>query len=170
MGLLEGCAYLFGNIQPDILFRTYLSGTAPGDECRGHNYKTAMMRIGKMTREMMADGISAAYTLGKITHYAADIFTYPHNPDLFHDTLLNHMKYERKLDDCLQSSLERGVWKSFEISSNPENFLEDKHAEYLGAEISPDNDLEYIVPSALALRRAFAFIPSRFRAVAGNLR
>ncbi len=170
MGVLEGLAYLFGNVQPDILFTSYLSDVAPGDECRGHNYRTAMLRIRRLATSLVPDGITAAYTLGKITHYAADIFTYPHNPDIFHDTLLCHMKYERVLDEQLEAALDGKLADSFEFIGNAEEFLESLHSRYILEEHSVSNDISYIIPAALALRKAYSFEPGRIRALSGNLR
>ena len=77
LGLIESVAYLFGSIQPDICFISYFKGVAPGDESRGHNFSTAIRRIEDMEISQVPDGITAAYMLGKITHYAADSFTCP---------------------------------------------------------------------------------------------
>ena len=46
------------------------------------------------------------YTLGKLTHYLADAFTYPHN-DHFSDSLMDHHRYESDLRLYLE-----GTWPS----------------------------------------------------------
>lgn len=158
MGIIESIAYLYGNIQPDVCFFSYLRNVAPGDEKRGHNYSTALGRIDSMEDSLVPDGIVAAYTLGKITHYAADIFTFPHNPSIFHGTLKEHMKYERKLDRQLQEMLEE------DIEFMPENFLsgitsalEELHGEYEKNEPSTMNDISFIIYAALLLRTSFSY-------------
>ena len=158
MGMLESIAYLFGNIEPDICIFSYFSGTEPGDEGRGHNYKTAMTRIRKLEMSLVPDGIAAAYKLGKITHYAADIFTHPHNPELFHGTLREHMAYERKLDTAFESFLKSGA----EVSSSDSlcivsEDLERLHEKYEKLRVSVRNDILHIMLAATMLRTGFSY-------------
>ena len=172
MGFVESLAYIFGNIQPDLCVITYFRGTSPGDERRGHNYRTAIKRIGKLEECLVPDGIAAAYTLGKITHYAADCFTYPHNPDIFHGLLSDHMKYERKLDRKLVSVLESGAMYADGVLYSPSSFLSALHTEYMGKEMCEENDISYILLSSIMLRTAFSYESGRFarRAFAGRVR
>ena len=157
-GLIESLAYLFGNIQPDICAYSYLKGVAPGDEKRGHNMKTALMRIERMEMSMVPDGIAAAYTLGKITHYAADIFTYPHNPELFHGSLKGHMIYERVLDNRLEKVLDESeTFLPDTVITGATPFLKELHKEYEKAKHSPMNDISYILSAAFILRTSFSY-------------
>ena len=159
MGMPESIAYLFGNIEPDLCFFSYFRNTEPGDRGRGHNYKTAMARIRKLELSLVPDGIAAAYTLGKITHYAADIFTFPHNPHLFIGSLKDHMAYERVLDDMLSSYLE--VCRESFIPDSMEgacDYLAELHGKYEKEAASPSNDLFHILRAATALRTAFSYV------------
>ena len=164
-------SYILGCIQPDICIRSYLAGVAPGDEGRGHNFRTALMRIAKLERDMVHDGIASPYILGKITHYLSDAFTWPHNPHLFHGGLKDHMKYERILDDAMQKRLFPDHDWSMMLSGSIESFIAELHAEYERNTPSAENDLSFIIPAASALRTAFASgtegIPE---AAAGNVR
>ncbi len=160
-GLLEAAAYLYGSIQPDIFVKTYLRGVAPGDESRGHNYRTAMMRIERLLRSYEGGrGIVSAYRLGKISHYAADIFTHPHNPDLFRGSLREHMKYERRLNRYLKAHLSSGeVRLNVRFTSDVLSELKARHREYEKLSPSPENDTSYIL-SALALVYMLGYEPA----------
>ena len=164
-------SYIFGSIQPDICIRSYLAGVAPGDERRGHNYRTALMRISKLEEDIFHDGVASPYILGKITHYASDAFTWPHNPQLFHGSLKEHMKYERRLDDALQKRLFSDYDSGMTLSESIQSFIAELHAEYERNTPSAENDLSFIIPAAAALRTAFAFGTQEIpETVAGNVR
>ena len=96
MGIIASLSYIIGNIQPDLCFTSYLFGVEPGDEKRGHSYSTAMKRIRVLENLKVSNRIFAAYVLGKISHYAADSFTFPHNQTLFSGTLKEHMLFWKR--------------------------------------------------------------------------
>ena len=161
MGLLESAAYLFGSVQPDVCMKTYVMGVAPGDEGRGHNFRTAMLRIERLLENYEGGGgIVSAYRLGKISHYAADIFTYPHNPHLFRGSLKDHMKYERKLNRYLKSYLASGnVRLNVRFTTDVLGELRARHDEYEEMEHSPETDTSCIL-SALALVYLLGYVPA----------
>ena len=75
-------AFLFGSFQPDCNPLTYLKGSLRAYKFRGHNYSNSQhyiySRISRLQRRQRWT-IWQYYTLGKLTHYLADAFTYPHN-------------------------------------------------------------------------------------------
>ena len=75
-------AFLFGSFQPDCNPLTYLKGSLRAYKFRGHNYSNSQRyiysRISRLQRRERWT-MWQYYTLGKLTHYLADAFTYPHN-------------------------------------------------------------------------------------------
>ena len=75
---------------------------------RGHNYSNSQhyiySRISRLQRRQRWT-IWQYYTLGKLTHYLADAFTYPHNEN-YPDSMLCHHQYETDLRAYLEE-LER---------------------------------------------------------------
>ena len=75
-------AFLFGSFQPDCNPLTYLKGSWRGQKLRGHNFSNSQLyiytRIHRLQRRTHWT-MWQYYTLGKLTHYLADAFTYPHN-------------------------------------------------------------------------------------------
>ena len=85
-------AFLFGSFQPDCNPLTYLKGSLRAYKLRGHNYSNSQCYIySRISRLQRRDRwtIWQYYTLGKLTHYLADAFTYPHNEN-YPDSMLCH--------------------------------------------------------------------------------
>ena len=78
---------------------TYLHGSLKTEKFRGHNFDNArkcfVCLIHKIETEEMTE-IKRCYLLGKLIHYVADAFTFPHN-NVFKGNLVQHCKYENKL-------------------------------------------------------------------------
>ena len=100
-------AFLFGSFQPDCNPLTYLKGSWRGQKLRGHNFSNSQLyiytRIHRLQRRTHWT-MWQYYTLGKLTHYLADAFTYPHN-DHFSDSLMDHHRYESDLRLYLEGYL-----------------------------------------------------------------
>ena len=103
-------AFLFGSFQPDCNPLTYLKGSRRAYKLRGHNFTNSQPYINahiKLLQQRTRWNIWQYYTLGKLTHYLADAFTFPHN-ETYTDSLLEHRRYEddlrlqfaRYLADC----------------------------------------------------------------------
>ena len=97
-------AFLFGSFQPDCNPLTYLKGSLRAYKFRGHNYSNSqryiyshIIRLQRRRRWTMWQ----YYTLGKLTHYLADAFTYPHNEN-YPDSMLCHHQYETDLRAYLE--------------------------------------------------------------------
>lgn len=92
-------AFIFGAIEPDLNFFTYFHGWKRGTKMHGHNYENILpvMKSMFMSFENKTGiGIWDYYRLGKLTHYVADSFTYPHNGN-FTGNLSDHCDYETEL-------------------------------------------------------------------------
>ncbi|MGN1318529.1 MAG: zinc dependent phospholipase C family protein, partial [Lachnospirales bacterium] len=93
-------AFVFGNILPDINFFTYFRGCLKKGEIKGHNFENIENVIKKLIKKI--ENKNKKYTvldflrLGKLMHYMADAFTYPHNTE-FKGDLTAHVDYEEKL-------------------------------------------------------------------------
>lgn len=100
-------AFLFGSFQPDCNPLTYLKGSLRAYKFRGHNYSNSQhyiySRISRLQRRQRWT-IWQYYTLGKLTHYLADAFTYPHNEN-YPDSMLCHHQYETDLRAYLEEYL-----------------------------------------------------------------
>ena len=91
-------AFLWGNVEPDIAFTSHFCRRT-AEQLEGHNYPLASRKAARLMRKLPADGARSLkdfFRLGKICHYAADCFTWPHNPD-YPGTLSAHISYEQKM-------------------------------------------------------------------------
>ncbi len=149
-------AFIFGSVEPDIAVFTYLKGTLHGKKLHGHDCHNMRIRIAAITKKIMEDGflgIRQSYRLGKLTHYIADSFTFPHN-DAFRGTINEHMEYEDELEMVLDGSF---ICDSISVrASDVPAFIERMHDEYVKAEPSAETDASYIVSVTYAAVYAFA--------------
>ena len=95
--------------------------------------------------------------LGKITHYAADIFTFPHNLDLFSGTLREHMAYERRLDEAFMLDIDAISDVPDQIAAGVSGYLEGLHREYEATGPSMENDISCILRASLSIRACFSY-------------
>ena len=100
-------AFLFGSFQQDCNPLTYLKGSRRARNLRGHNYSNSQpyiaSRIAKLQNRQRWT-MWQYYTLGKLTHYLADAFTYPHNEN-YTESLIAHRQYEDDLRSYLAQYL-----------------------------------------------------------------
>ncbi len=92
-------AFIFGAMEPDLNFFTYFHGWKRGMKMHGHNYENILPVMKSMFlsfENKTGMGIWDYYRLGKLTHYVADSFTYPHNEN-FTGNLSGHCDYETEL-------------------------------------------------------------------------
>lgn len=103
--------FILGNIEPDKNPFTYLHGMVRGQKFRGHNYENILPVMKKLfysLRRKKDWGIREYYHLGKLTHYLADAFTFPHNR-AFEGSLKEHCKYEKELHERFINMLHKRV-------------------------------------------------------------
>ena len=149
-------AFLFGSFQPDCNPLSYLKGSIRSHRFRGHNYTNSDRfidrRIGRLQNRAKSWTCWQYYTLGKLTHYLADAFTYPHNEN-YPDSLMEHRRYEDDLREYLASYLK--VWGL----NKPDPALEidlvgslrDLHQQYMDARADMRRDVRYILEATSLL-------------------
>ena len=100
-------AFLLGCMTPDRNPTTYVKGSIRCQWLRGHNWGNARRYISRLCRRLERRKklrLADYYNLGKLIHYTADGFTYPHN-SAFQQGLRAHRRYERQLYWALRSFL-----------------------------------------------------------------
>ena len=141
-------AFLWGCVEPDLNIFTYLKGTLKIQPFRGHNFNNSksciLSTIGKL-QQCQHWKLKEYYRLGKLMHYIADAFTYPHNEN-YREGIRYHRSYEKNLHGFIQNQIM--VWQNrreeFWNVSVPEA-INLWHLQYLKASIGVNTDVYYIV-------------------------
>lgn len=140
-------AFLFGSFQPDCNPFSYLKGSLRAQKFMGHNFSNSQWYIEAHIRSLQRRArwtMWQYYTLGKLTHYLADAFTFPHN-DNYPDTLLEHHQYETDLRlQFAQFLAEYNLCleRSCQDVADAINAL---HRQYLSARSNQRRDARYIL-------------------------
>ena len=141
-------AYLFGSFQPDCNPLTYFKGFFRGQKLCGHNFSNSRFFINRKIQHLQARErwtMWQYYTLGKLTHYLADAFTYPHN-EIFPDGLMDHHRYETDLRTYLEEYLAGRVPQVEAAEEDLPAAISELHQEYLSADASDfGQDVRYIL-------------------------
>ena len=157
-------AFLVGSCQPDCNPLTYLKGFFRGRRLMGHNYANARPYVFRRIRRLQRRrrwNLWHYYTLGKLTHYLADAFTYPHN-EHFPGTLADHHRYESRLRPVLA---ERAcAYRPAPFAADLPGALDGLHREYRARPSCPDRDAAYILRAGVMLMHCF--FPAKMPAAA----
>lgn len=148
-GLFFG-SLLFGSVEPDLNLSTYLKGVCMDGKPKGHDWRNIRKRIERLIRKLESSasfGLLFFYRFGKLLHYTADAFTFPHN-ELFLGTIRQHRTYERMLARELRS--DTSVLVSPACGSLHQELL-DLHERYLSRTAGTEND-------AMFIRAAYALV------------
>ena len=140
-------AFVLGSIEPDKNPLTYLHGQIRGKFLCGHNYENVMPSIRKLYEKLKQGGYSEVkryYLMGKLTHYIADIFTFPHNA-AFRGNIKAHGLYERKLHGYMKENLQSFERVDEEINIKDPDDLEELHKEYIQQAGTCEKDYRYII-------------------------
>lgn len=150
---LQKAAFIFGSIEPDINMLTYFRGSIHGEEkLRGHNYENVQKYMekltNKLTKKLEKGGmgtIRQSFLLGKLVHYVADSFTYPHN-SLFPGNLKEHCQYETELHDYVNQmiSSDNVNLDSIDDGIDIVEYLEEIHYRYVSEAPGCENDYRHI--------------------------
>ena len=157
-------AFLTGSCQPDCNPLTYLKGFFRGQRLMGHNYANARLYIFRRIRRLQRRrrwNLWHYYTLGKLTHYLADAFTFPHN-EHFPGTLADHHRYESRLRLVLE--LNAPAPPAVPPSADLPAALDRLHREYRARPSCPTRDASYILRSGAMLMNCF--FPAKLSAAA----
>ncbi len=147
--LLYKLAFIYGTYEPDINYLTYLHGFRTCQKFHGHNCENIMPVLLRMLKKDSGKSSSLRrwYRLGKCCHYAADMFTYPHN-ESYTGTLQEHYFYEWKLHRCMNTLLAHyvpDIMPHYVSAKAQTAFLVNTHIRYLSEEHSPAHDCKYII-------------------------
>lgn len=146
-------AFLFGSFQPDCNPLTYLKGSRRARKLRGHNYSNSQpyiaSRIAKLQKRQRWT-MWQYYTLGKLTHYLADAFTYPHNEN-YTESLIVHRQYEDDLRSYLAQYLRFRSLRSQQRRADLADAIEELHRQYMTAQSSMQRDVQYILQATAML-------------------
>lgn len=131
-------AFEAGCISPDINLLTYING---------HTYKGTISFV-RSTISKLRNRLKTAsdyYDLGRIIHFIADYFTFPHSPD-FSGTLKQHIEYESVLHKYIEKI--NGIDFSDQFSTEgivlSSRILDTAHNKYLGIRHNFQSDWQYI--------------------------
>ncbi|MCI6054170.1 zinc dependent phospholipase C family protein [Dysosmobacter sp.] len=146
-------AFLFGSFQPDCNPLTYLKGSIRAYKFRGHNYSNSRRYIERRIRRLQARRrwtMWQYYTLGKLTHYLADAFTYPHN-EHYPDPLLCHHQYETDLRAYLQEYLAERTVRRKQFRANVAESIAQLHDYYRQSAADQRMDVQFILEATSLL-------------------
>ena len=139
-------AFLFGSFQPDCNPLSYLKGSFRAHALQGHHYENSHRYLySRITRLQQRKRwtIWQYYTLGKLTHYLADAFTYPHN-STYSESLMAHRRYEARLRLYLEQQLEKYALGREERREDLTAALMKLHERYLTRSSDLRRDAVYI--------------------------
>ena len=146
-------AFLFGSFQPDVNPFSYLKGSLHYNKLKGHNYNNSRAyinaRILKLQRRRRWT-IWQYYTLGKLTHYLADAFTFPHNEN-YPDSLIAHREYEDHLRVYLAEYLCGRTLQLEQTRRDLTLAIDELHRRYMETRANVNQDARYILEANLLL-------------------
>ena len=149
--LLHKISFIWGTIEPDINYVTYLKGFSENKKFQGHNSQNGMKHIKKLTEKIEGKPLNVitCYRAGKITHYIADAFTFPHN-DGFTGNIKNHMSYERRLHCKFSQYLDKASFPFRVKIQEPDPWVvfACMHARYILWRKTQTDDIEYMLQAA----------------------
>ena len=139
-------AFLFGSFQPACNPLSYLKGSRTARFLRGHNYDNSKEYLFSQIRTLQNREnwtLWQYYTLGKLTPYLADAFTYPHN-STYSESLMAHRRYEARLRLYLEQQLEKYALGREERREDLTAALMKLHERYLTRSSDLRRDAVYI--------------------------
>lgn len=140
-------AFLFGSFEPDCNPFSYLKGSIRAQRFAGHNFSNSQRFIERKIRLLQRKqkwNLWHYYTLGKMTHYLADAFTFPHNPHFF-DNMLAHHQYETDLRAYLEEYLKDRTLRQKAFREDVVEALTQLHEFYLHSSADQHMDVQYIL-------------------------
>ena len=90
------------------------------------------------------------YTLGKLTHYLADAFTYPHNEN-YPDSMLCHHQYETDLRAYLEEYLSQRAVRREKFRQDVVGALQELHRQYMAGVADMRKDVQFILKATSML-------------------
>lgn len=146
-------AFLFGSFQPDCNPLTYFKGSIHGKTLMGHNFTNSQKYIDRHISMLQGRSnwhLWQYYTLGKLTHYLADAFTFPHN-ETYHAGIAAHRRYESAMRECFSQYLSTLPQVSLPAGGNVTAAIDGLHRQYLTAASDTTRDFGYILSATTTL-------------------
>lgn len=146
-------AFLFGSFQPDVNPFSYLKGSLHYNKLKGHNYANSREYINAKIRKLQRRRCWTMwqyYTLGKLTHYLADAYTYPHNEN-YPNTMLDHHCYETDLRQFMRGYLAHRCVRRQQARRDLIAALEELHQQYMETRASMLRDANFILKATSLL-------------------
>lgn len=140
-------AFIFGSFEPDVNPFSYLKGSLRHNKLKGHNYANSRAYINAKIRKLQRRRrwtVWQYYTLGKLTHYLADAYTYPHNPN-YPDSMLDHHNYETDFRQFMRGYLAHRYLRRQQVRRDLVAALEELHEQYMATRASMVRDASYIL-------------------------
>ena len=140
-------AFLLGSFEPDCNPLSYIKGSRRGKKLMGHNFSNSQAFIHRRIRRLQDRDhwtVWQYYTLGKLTHYLADAFTFPHN-DTYADSLMAHRRYEHDLRLYLSCHLAGQALRPARAAADPAAAIGRLHCQYLRSGSDWQRDMRYIL-------------------------
>lgn len=141
-------AFLFGSFQPDCNPLSYLKGSIHGKKLMGHNFTNSQPYIERRISRLQNRSdwhMWQYYTLGKLTHYLADAFTFPHN-ETYHESIAAHHRYEAAMRGLFSQYLASLPEPPAAVSDeNVSAFIDGLHQQYLTSSSNATRDFSYIL-------------------------
>ena len=143
-------AFVFGCVEPDYNYTSYLKGLGSGNSVKGHNYECACRYIRKNASylaEKSKWNVWDYYQFGRMLHYLADAFTYPHNSH-YEGSLADHVRYELEMQpifiDKLNNTASQIVPEMY-LKTDIVHALNALHEEYRKQASRPERDCDIIL-------------------------
>lgn len=146
-------AFLFGSFQPDCNPLTYFKGFWREYKLQGHNFTNSQSYIFSRIQRLQRRSrwtVWNYYTLGKLTHYLADAFTFPHN-ETFPDTLMDHHRYETDLRAYLEEYLADRTVRQKQFRADVTDAISRLHDYYTQASGDQKMDVQFILEATSML-------------------
>ena len=141
--------FCFGSILPDC--RPSFLTTPHNFQKTFEKVKEKIAQFIENMKNMYQFGYHDCITLGEITHYIADYFTFPHNHH-YDGNLKDHCRYEKNLKFALRHFLESQeameLKKEIKVYRTKEElfqFIEETHKKYIEKSSAVLEDCRYIV-------------------------
>lgn len=150
-------AFIFGCIEPDFNMFSYLKGSLRCQKLRGHNYNSSNKYTIRTLESLQNKNnwtLRDYYRLGKLMHYLADAFTYPHN-DNFKGSLSEHRVYEAGLHLYFVAYLKQyNKVNKKDCAEDIREYMGESHEQYMKTSGDIKNDAKYITQATSRVMRA----------------
>lgn len=144
-------AFLYGSISPDCNPFTYFRGSIEHRFLHGHNYVNARRWVFKALERLQRRTTWNTwdyYTLGKITHYLADAFVYPHNENYPYGPV-EHRMYEVAFRSQFKVYMGEHQLEAAAPSANVIQSIMRLHYQYEQVASELVRDMDYIIKTNL---------------------